>query len=301
MVNCGIIIPEGFLEDEKRDGYIIYKSKKKLWAILIDLLYQLDIVCKKNNLQYYVDSGTLLGTVREKGFIPWDDDIDVVMFREDYNQLIRNCYKEFKHPYFLQSAYTDDKYLRTHAQLRNSMTTAMLPNEAKIVKFNQGIFLDIFPLDYLPEKENELRKKFRKLDHYRNLFRDRMYGDRTLSTVKKISKSIIRSYVFRKGDVSAFLQFEKLCAEPAGTCIDKVSYYYDLDMYRRLSADYFGEPKLLDFEFIKVPVPQKYDKVLESYYGCDYMIPKQLPSNHQAFGNLIIDVERPYVEIIKEI
>ena len=174
MLPIKIDLPEGFLDEEERCGYLVSSKMKKLWAVELDLLAELDRVCKKHNLQYFADSGTLLGAVRHKGFIPWDDDIDVVMLREDYDYLIQKCAGEFKHPYFLQSAYTDDGYLRTHAQLRNSMTTMMLPNEAMKVKFNQGVFLDVFPLDYLPENERDIKRKVKKMDLYRKFFNKRI-------------------------------------------------------------------------------------------------------------------------------
>lgn len=78
------IIPREFLEPEIRNDFLVGVDRKKLWAISLDLLIKFDEVCRKQNLQYYMIGGSLLGIIRHQGFIPWDDDIDVCMLREDY-------------------------------------------------------------------------------------------------------------------------------------------------------------------------------------------------------------------------
>ena len=90
------------------------------------VISEFDRVCKKHHLKYYIDNGTLLGAVRHKGFIPWDDDINLVMLRKDYDLLISLYSNDFQGKFFLQSAYSDYGYFREHAQLRNSETTAIL-------------------------------------------------------------------------------------------------------------------------------------------------------------------------------
>ena len=129
MVDLKIKLPKGFLNEEIRNGYVVSSQMKEVWAIELDLLVEFDRVCKEIGVKYFLDSGTLLGAVRHKGFIPWDDDIDVSMLREDYDRLVQRGPSLFKAPYFFQCAYTDEGYYRFHAQLRNSETTGMLPYE----------------------------------------------------------------------------------------------------------------------------------------------------------------------------
>ena len=87
MVELEIKLPEGFLEEEVIDGVKVDRKTKEIWAVEMDLYFQLRRVCEKYGLKYFADGGTLLGAVRHKGFIPWDDDMDFAMKRDDYEKL----------------------------------------------------------------------------------------------------------------------------------------------------------------------------------------------------------------------
>ena len=139
------------METEVLDGYEVSADIKQLWAAELERLDEIERVCKKYDITYFADWGTLLGAVRHKGFIPWDDDIDIMMLRDQYDLLCSHA-DEFEEPYFFQTFDTDEGYFRGHAQLRNSNTTGVLVDEVKKnVPFNQGIFIDIFPYDNVPD------------------------------------------------------------------------------------------------------------------------------------------------------
>ena len=140
------IIPPTFLQEETICDFLVSSTRKKVWAIELELLLELDRVCKKHGLRYFLMCGTLLGAVRHKGFIPWDDDADVAMPRDDYEKLLQ-LHDEFKHPIFLQTPYTDSGFAVSHTCLRNSNTSAISPI-IKYQKMNHGLFIDIFPLDH---------------------------------------------------------------------------------------------------------------------------------------------------------
>ena len=157
-----IQLPQSFYKEEVRSGYLVSAETKALWAVLLDLLVEYDRVCRKHNITYYLDGGTLLGAVRHKGFVPWDNDIDVIMTRREYDRLCQVADEEFAKPYFWQTNYTDLGSARRHGQLRNSLTTAILTSEMEEGEatgaFNQGVFMDIFILDEVPDDEAELRQ-----------------------------------------------------------------------------------------------------------------------------------------------
>ena len=135
-------IPNEFYHAEDKILTVAAETKA-IGAVELDLLAEFDRVCKRLSLKYTIAYGTLLGAVRHKGFIPWNNDVDVLMLRKDYEILCAHA-DEFKHPYFLQNEEFDPGSGRGHGQLRNSSTTGilksdMLNGEARY-SFNQGIF-----------------------------------------------------------------------------------------------------------------------------------------------------------------
>ena len=149
--------PDQFYSEEIRCGYTVTSKQKKVWAVELDLLNEFDRVCRNNNIQYFASMGTLLGAVRHKGFIPWDDDLDVCIFRDDFMRLCALS-KEFKSPYFLQTALSDRKYFCGYARLRNSTTTGVISNNAS-PEYNNGIFIDIYVLDGFSTDDRKLKKQ----------------------------------------------------------------------------------------------------------------------------------------------
>ncbi|SCY65027.1 LicD family protein [Butyrivibrio sp. INlla14] len=299
MVNLNITPPEGFLEPEERCGYAVTRQSKEIWAVLLDLLNELEKVCQKHDLHFFVDSGTLLGAVREKGFIPWDDDIDVVMLREDYDKLLEIGDSEFKHPYFLQTPYNDEGFLRPHVQLRNSETAAILSNEALKVPFNQGIFLDIFPVDVTSKIRLFNKLKCKLLNFYR-----RSFGYVYIATPPKTFKGFVMGKFAdkcRKDPAKAYRKFDKWChfIPFKSNLVDKVTFYKFFNKYRYLEKKWFAETLYLPFEFTKVPVPAGYHEILLRYYGKDYMIPKQQAAIHQQLGKVINSTEESYTKILE--
>jgi len=122
-------------------------SLKKAQMIMLDILTEVDIICQKHNIKYWLDSGTLLGAVRHKGFIPWDDDLDISMLLEDYEKFCKIAPNELKDGLFLQTKKTDPSFPYDIAKIRSDKGIIIEKHEAnKKVKYNQGIFIDIIPV-----------------------------------------------------------------------------------------------------------------------------------------------------------
>ena len=308
MVDLKIELPDGFLEEEVRCDYTVTKDIKEVWAIEIDLLMQLDEVCKKHNLKYYITDGTMLGTVRHKGFIPWDDDIDVTMFRDDYEKLLKVAETEFKYPYFLQTEYSDPGCLRGHAQLRNSATTGILKTEEGKYKFNQGLFLDVFVMDNviddkkLFEQQKKDAEKYRKRAVKYARWSTRYYKQNTWqSKVKGILYPVVNTFLRKtKLEEKNFRKFEEVCKRYNNMetkYVTTLEFSFDIERWGKRLKSYFDKVEYMPFEFIKLPISVDYDEMLRNDYG-DYMVFKKGASAH---GDMIIDTDRSYTEYINKI
>lgn len=303
MVKLNLDIPKDFYKEEVRCDYKITSEMKKVWAVELDLINELDKICKKHNIKYIADSGTLLGAVRHKGFIPWDDDIDVVMLREDYEKLCNVAETEFTRPYFFQTNKTDVHYYRGHAQLRNCETTGALENEINVVPFNQGIFIDIFPLDTVPfaAKEfnrwiKEKNKAFNKLQifyiAYNTSTKKRENG------VKDILK-ILRQHLFKflcsfSNEHKVFDKYMQVCEKYSNTdknfeFVDKVAFRYS-NKFVHIKKEWYADVLYVDFENIRIPIPANYNEILVAFYG-EWKKPAKAPTAH---GSVIFDVDKSY-------
>lgn len=274
------------------------ESLRELQLVELDLLKELLRVCSEHNLTVWVDGGTMLGAVRHKGFIPWDDDIDVLMPRHDYDTLLQHGNDWFSGPYFLQSAYSDPGYFRGHAQLRNDNTAAIRPSEA-YRKFNQGIFIDIFALDGCPDDPKELESLCRDTLHSLRLLKavdlDVLYSGRLLQVFRKAR---MRRRVRKSGFINMYRAIEdrlRLADMDTARNWANISFSGSRLLFDR---HLFDDTVWMDFEDIKVPMPADYDLYLRISYGDDYMTPRQDPTEH---GELVVSTTRSWREVAPEV
>ncbi len=124
---------------------------RQVQLIELDLLKEVDRVCKKNGIRYNIIAGTLLGAVRHKGYIPWDDDADVALLREEYEKFVKACEKDLdKNKYYFQDFDTTEGYRWGYGKLRRK-DTLFLREYQENMPYEQGIFIDVFPLDNVPD------------------------------------------------------------------------------------------------------------------------------------------------------
>lgn len=139
------------------DEDILSKIKKTEKEILNKFIS----ICAKHNLKYFVVFGTLLGTIRHAGFIPWDDDIDVGMLREDYEKFLKVAQKECGQNFFLQTVETDSKYHLYFAKLRKT-DTIFIEDSLQKADSTSGFYIDIFPFDMIPDNDTLMKKQVKK-------------------------------------------------------------------------------------------------------------------------------------------
>lgn len=134
-----------------------------------ELLVEFDRICKKNKINYFLDGGTFLGAVRHKGFIPWDDDLDVSMLRKDYEKFLKVVKKDLKKKYFFQDMDNDQFYGNIFGKLKIKNTKYTEKTTLK-AKAKDGIYIDIFPFDNIPDNIKKAKKHFLKVLIFRMLF-----------------------------------------------------------------------------------------------------------------------------------
>lgn len=284
------------LDPEIRNGYTVSAEMKKVWAVELQLFHKLMEVCKKYDLKIVACGGTCLGAVREHGFIPWDDDIDMEMLRPDYDKLVEVAPKEFTYPYFFQCWQTENNYCTGHAQLRMSHTTAIAINDCRDI--NHGIPLDIFVLDAVPETEAEiekLRKKSMKMKQRLKgySFIDySFYDGGTINAI--ISWIIIKAVGFRQYSKQLEDLFRARKVEDAKEVATMSFFWGQFERVRR-SAHMMDNIVWLPFEDTLMPVPATYDEILTRHFG-DYMKPVEGGALHSGFDAL--DADRPYQDYL---
>ncbi len=144
--------------DEIRSGFLVKSDRKKLWNVELGCYNELRRVCEKYDIRFFASYGTLLGAIRHRGFIPWDDDMDFSMFRPDYERFKEAARKEIHYPYYLDIWYENEdieEYATTTTagaliRIHDERTTAIYPSMKKSEKHHQGILIDIFPMDSAP-------------------------------------------------------------------------------------------------------------------------------------------------------
>lgn len=293
IIENGIVSPD-FLKPETICDFYVDEKRKKVWSIGIDLLVKLDQICRKHNLQYSVAFGSLLGIIRHQGFIPWDDDIDVVMPREDYEKLrLLKC--EFEEPYFLQYP-GDDGYLFSFAKLRNSNTTS-ISKPFRYESFNQGHFLDIFPLDNfcatnIEENINRIKRLIAECSaimRSRNPFPDEI-DHQKLALFSSLREG--RVVVNELEDILTQHNSHPSTCYTAWCCV-----MYD---YKRMTfkKDIFDDLVETDFYNHKVFMPRKYDEALKITYD-DYLQFPPVDKRGVWHSNSYFEPDLPYQESLE--
>lgn len=288
-------LEETFFKREIRSGYEVSEKTKRIWAVELHLLEYFDSLCREHRLRYFADYGTLLGAVRHQGFIPWDDDIDVVMFRDDYEKLKAIAPDIVCEPYFFQNAYTNGM-IGAFSKLRDSRTTAIEFPDAP-PDYNQGIFIDIFPLDSVPDgisTDSVIGEMQREM--WMSIVNPQAFLEMLEEGRKPVLDVSIFTEMIKRPVRERIQMLEEFNISQFGKS-DKVQFITDfLWDYPGLPREWYSDIVYLPFENLEIPVPVEYDYILRQRYG-DYMTPVQGTSSHE--GGLFWDPDAPYTKYVK--
>ena len=269
----------------------------KLWDTEQEILDVFHAVCMENGLRYSLAYGTLLGAVRHGGFIPWDDDLDVMMPREDYEKLIDIWAKKAPAGYLLETDRMSDDYVNNFSKIRKNHTTFLQYESERKGKHLKGIFIDVFPLDRrAPGKLSGCIQYFRFAI---NLLYNRGYqsGQRgMIGAVEKILLGITPKRAYRRLSI---LEGERSRAWNGNKQAELVSPCTIRDCRRFYPADLFENLETLEFRGKKYYAFRDFDRFLSIRYG-DYM---QLPPEEERVWKhrpLLVDFEHNYEELSAE-
>lgn len=257
-----------------------------------EILLEFQRVCEELGLRYYLSGGTLLGAIRHKGFIPWDDDIDLVMPRKDYNKLTKIGPKYFSEKFFYQSYHTEPNYPHYFSRLRKrgpAVDTKVLAT----IKMEHGWFIDIFPLDRCPDWEKATILLFKGMLFFRRILIARVSTKTVYSTCNYTKWYVRLLWHIFKSFPNRWLFFLRECfrkimecfSTGKRVCITGGMAGCPTDVYR---AEWFKETVPVQFEGHTFPAPAEWDIYLRNLYG-DYMV---LPPEEERKGHGMVIVEQ---------
>lgn len=276
---------------------ITQNEMNKINDIQFNIFKEFINVCSILNLKYYMVHGSLLGTLKYNDFFPFDDDIDIAMPRKDYNTFIREGQKYLPDNLFIQCNKTEPDYPLVFSKVRDSNTAFIQPNLEKF-NVNQGIYIDIFPIDNYPinNKKRNIKKVFKLIYQLRVSSRMKIKRTKKQKIATLISVIICPCWQYANNKLSAFYANEK----ESGKCV----VYGGKSEEIGIPLELFGTGKEMLFRKIKVIAPSHYDKYLEIIYkdyknyspAKKYMVSDELVK----VSAKIIDTKKSYKNYIKE-
>lgn len=310
-------ISEEYFNGETRCDFFISPMIKKAFAAQMEIAEEIRKVCERHDIRYFAALGTLLGTVRHGGFIPWDDDIDFNMMRNDVEKFLEFAPSELPEGYMVLNIKTNSEYKDAMTRVVNSSGIDWSPEHLE--KFHDCPFvcgIDIFTIDKLPRSKQQVDVMCSiglAVDETLKLLWHSDYDFMKHKAVKEIEKACgIRFKKSRPIDI----QLLEFVEETFGRYKDLPEEEYDevvmmpaimhSDIRSGTSKEAYGDVEWRDFEgIIKLPVPVGYDEILSKHYGADYMVPKQFETHDYPFFKKqqqdIINYMEQHPEIQKDV
>lgn len=283
--------------NEVSDLMVTEEVREKLKGKQLYLLKEFLNICRNNNLQYFLVGGSALGAVRHKGYIPWDDDIDVALPRHDYNKFIEIAQTQLGSSIFLQTFLTDKEYRNDFAKLRLE-GTAFIESSCRNLNIHHGIYMDIFPIDGYPDKKSDIKR----MNFIKRVVKTYVGKDYCSYNNSPIIKKICRKcWLFVCSVLCGFQHtsnvlnhLDKLYQRwDYNSCYEVVCHGGAWGELEHCPKVQYGNGTSAQFEGIDVLIPELFDEYLEHKYP-NYM---QLPPPEKRVSHHycdVIDVDNSY-------
>lgn len=264
---------------------------RRLQLAQLYIMKKVDEICNENGIRYYLCGGTLLGAVRHGGFIPWDDDLDITMYRDDLIRLTKIIREKYADLFFVQDFQSDKLYARYIPKIRLNGTVQMEEDYAK-TDMHQGIYIDIFPLDHVTKKDGiglHVRGKLlRFLFAYKTV---RCTKNKQTTKNKKIAINILRplSYLIPQCLINRL--FDRVCMatdKPGAKYTTSFASHY-LWKKQLVENSVYGEGVLYKFEDCEFRVPCGYTTLLTQIFGPKYM--ELPPAEKRNSGHVLVQID----------
>lgn len=247
-------------------------SIKEIQSRQLELMKVVDIVCRKNNIRYYLISGSCLGAVRHKGFIPWDDDIDIAMFRDDYEHFLSIFNFSFDlSKFYLQNDNTEKDFILSLSRICILGTKIEQYGTAHL-NINKCMFMDVFPLDNVPDKGINRKRQMYELKIVNRIMTLKIFylsHSRFKNLIKKMVSLALTPIPL--GSLKS-IRYRILTRynSTRTQCVSSMASKYG---YRKhiMSYEVYGNPVELEFEHEQFMFPQKYEEHLKKLFGNNFM------------------------------
>lgn len=287
---------DSYFEPEVREGFALKSMNKRFLASTMESLEQVDRICKKYGITYFAYYGTLLGAVRHKGFIPWDDDVDIAMMREDYNRFIIAAREDLDKEFSLLNVQENCLHPLRVINGNSIRMDAEFLERFHLCPYPSGI--DIFPIDKIPtnDDDKEILRLMYQIASYVGMAVDSSF-EKVMGKTNDIDEDTLHEFVDALEDISGvhFVRDNTLNSQIAvlmdrmeamynntdSKHVTRMGIWYTDGIRETIPIECFDGTIMMPFEQMEVPVPVGYDTILRKTYGDDYMTPKPGGGAHQ--------------------